>query len=118
MLYYMNMRSYSCCFNPVLSRDIASLAVLLRVISEPNRLRILCILQTDEEHCVCELSEHMKDVSQSLLSHHLADLRDAGLVTSTKRGLRVYYTLTPLGIATTATVLSLTNKEPQPCTSK
>lgn len=52
----------------------------------------------------------MKDVSQSLLSHHLADLRDAGLVESEKRGLRVYYRLTKLGSDTTNKVLSLKSK--------
>lgn len=52
----------------------------------------------------------MKDVSQSLLSHHLADLREAGLVESEKRGLRAYYKLTKLGAETTDTVMSLTTK--------
>lgn len=104
------MRSYSCCTNIVKSTEVASLASLLKVISEPNRLRILCILRKSEEHCVCEFGEHMKDVSQSLLSHHLADLRDVGLVESEKRGLRAYYKLTKLGSETTDTVLSLTTK--------
>lgn len=106
----MNMRSYSCCSNVVKSTEVASLATLLKVISEPNRLRILCILQNSREHCVCEFGEHMKDVSQSLLSHHLADLREAGLVESEKRGLRAYYKLTKLGAETTDTVMSLTTK--------
>lgn len=56
---------------------------------------------------MCEFSEHMKDVSQSLLSHHLADLRGAGLVGSEKRGLKVYYSLTEKGTEVTNTVLSL-----------
>jgi|GEM_PF-1333040 len=108
--YYMNMRSYSCCTTTTESTDVASLASLLRIIGEPNRLRILCIMQNGEEHCVCEFGDHMKDVSQSLLSHHLADLREAGLVESEKRGLRAYYRLTKLGAETTATILSLTTK--------
>jgi DNA-binding transcriptional ArsR family regulator len=40
--------------------------------------------------------EHV-DMSQSLISHHLKDLKDAGLVTDEKRGLRVYYWLTDKG---------------------
>ncbi len=106
----MNMRSYTCCTNTVKTANISSLAVLLKAISEPNRLRILCILQTSEEHCVCEFSEHMPDISQSLLSHHLADLREAGLVESEKRGLRVYYRLTRFGAEATDKILSLSRK--------
>lgn len=106
-MYYMNMNSYSCRAPSLISADISSLAVILKMISEPNRLRILCLLQNSQEHCVCEFSEHMKDVSQSLLSHHLADLRGAGLVGSEKRGLKVYYSLTEKGTEVTNTVLSL-----------
>ncbi len=36
-------------------------------------------------------------MSQSLISHHLADLKDAGLVVDKKIGQRVYYRLTKLG---------------------
>lgn len=107
----MNMHSYSCCSLSNTSADISSLASVLKTISEPNRLRILCLLQNSEEHCVCEFSEHMKDVSQSLLSHHLADLRGAGLVTSDKRGLRMYYKLTKKGSNITNTVLALAVSE-------
>lgn len=40
--------------------------------------------------------EHV-DMSQSLISHHLADLKNAGLVVDDKKGQRVYYRLTKLG---------------------
>lgn len=103
----MNMRSYTCCTVSPNSTDVESLAETLKILSEPNRLRILCILQGEGEHCVCEFSEHMSDVSQSLLSHHLADLREAGFVQSEKRGLRVYYRLTHKGARITRKVLSL-----------
>lgn len=103
----MNMNSYSCCATAPVGTDIASLASLLKTISEPNRLRILYALQNGEEHCVCEFSDHMKDVSQSLLSHHLADLRAADMVVSEKRGLKVYYKLTEQGMKITNRVLAL-----------
>lgn len=103
----MNMRSYSCCTTSPISTDVDTVAETLKILSEPNRLRILCILQDEGEHCVCEFNEHMSDVSQSLLSHHLADLRQAGFVQSEKRGLRVYYRLTRKGAHITRKVLSL-----------
>ena len=40
--------------------------------------------------------EHI-NLSQSLISHHLKDLKDAGVVMDKKRGLRVYYSLTAKG---------------------
>ena len=107
----MNMHSYTCCSDAVQSAEIASLASTLKIISEPNRLRILCALQNGKEHCVCELTDHLKDISQSLLSHHIADLRHAGLIAGEKRGLRVYYRLTTAGTTVTKTVLLLTKQE-------
>lgn len=94
----MNMRSYKCCTaaSP-LSIDIENTAKLLKILAEPNRLRIMCVLNNEREHCVCEFAEHLPDVSQSLLSHHLADLKEASLVQAEKRGQRVYYQLTRAG---------------------
>lgn len=90
------MGSYSCCSssNP-LSKDILVLSKLLLLIGEESRLKLLCILRQGE-HCVCELMPHTK-LSQTLTSHHLKDLKKSQLVTSTKRGLRVYYKLTSYG---------------------
>ena len=68
---------------------------LLKIISEESRLKLLCILKGNK-HCVCETMKHV-DMSQSLISHHLADLKNASLVTDEKRGQRVYYCLTKLG---------------------
>lgn len=107
----MNMYSYECCGNTTASEGVESLAALLKIISEPNRLRILCVLDASTELCVCELMQHIPDMSQSLLSHHLADLKGAGLVESDKRGAKVYYRLTHAGERVTHTVLSLTKKE-------
>ena len=76
-------------------KRIVSLSSLLKIVSEESRLKLLCILKNNE-HCVCETMEHV-DMSQSLISHHLADLKNAGLVTDGKKGQRVYYRLTKLG---------------------
>ena len=104
----MNMCSYKCC-NPteVISTTIDDRAKLLKLLGEPNRLRIMCVLNNGSEHCVCEFDDHMPDVSQSLLSHHLADLKDAGLVVSEKRGQRAYYRLTTYGETAIGHVLNI-----------
>ena len=92
----MNMISYDCCSSDgSKSKKVVELSTLLKIISENNRLQILCILQKDE-HCVCELME-ASNLSQSLISHHLKDLKEANLVSRKKVGKWVHYTLTDEG---------------------
>lgn len=92
----MNMSSYSCCTpSGSEAKKVVSLSDTLKLVSEESRLKLLCILQNNK-HCVCELMEHVK-MSQSLISHHLKDLKDNGIVKDEKKGLRVYYSLTKKG---------------------
>ncbi len=102
----MNMRSYNCCKKDSKNnQELRSLIPLLKVVGEESRLKILCILRRGE-HCVCELQEHLS-VSQSLLSHHLKDLKGAEVVADRKEGLKVYYTLTPKGKKATDALFNL-----------
>src|SRR5213593_2669923 len=71
--------------------DIASLPDGLRAVAEPLRWRILALLG-QEELCVCHLVEAL-DAPQSLISHHLRVLRDAGLVESERYRYWTYYRL-------------------------
>jgi len=106
----MNMGSYSCCSSSSKeSKQIVSLSSLLKLVSEESRLMLLCILH-NREHCVCELMEHV-DMSQSLISHHLSDLKKAGIVIDDKRGLRVYYSLTAKGKHITNLLFQILKKE-------
>lgn len=90
------MSSYSCCSTKTdEGKKVESLASILKIVAEPSRLKLMCILQKGE-HCVCEVMEHV-NLSQSLISHHLKDLKDICVVTDEKRGLRVYYSLTDKG---------------------
>jgi len=54
------------------------LLVALKALADETRLRIFTLL-TRQELCVCEI-EDMLNLSQSLVSNHLAVLRQAGLV--------------------------------------
>ena len=104
------MRSYRCCSRSGSeSKKVAGLSELLKIVSEESRLKLLCILRQGE-HCVCELSEHVK-LSQSLISHHLKDLKDAGVLMDEKRGLRVYYWLTDKGKHITNLLFQIPKKE-------
>lgn len=108
----MKMNSYSCCSSaPTNSHYISKLSSVLQLVSEVNKLQILCILKK-KKHCVCELLNHMQ-ISQSLLSHHLKSLKDIGIVEYEKRGLRVYYSLTNEGKYITRLLFSMYKKEEQ-----
>ncbi|MFN4212856.1 MAG: ArsR/SmtB family transcription factor [Microgenomates group bacterium] len=74
---------------------IVSLSSILKIIGEESRLKILCLLK-EKPHCVCEMISHLK-LSQSLISHHLRDLKDANFVKAQKNGVKVYYSLTKNG---------------------
>ncbi len=100
------MSSCNCCTpNPETTKQIEKLGPLIKVISDDSRLKILCALQY-ESHCVCELEEHTK-LSQSLVSHHLKDIKDAGLAIDNKQSQRVYYSLTDYGKKIIETLLSI-----------
>ena len=106
----MNMSSYRCCSSDNTEyKKVGSLSSLLQLVGENSRLQILCILRQGE-HCVCEINEHIK-ASQSLISHHLKDLKDGGLIKDNKQGLNVFYSLTPEGKRVTNLVFEIPQKE-------
>jgi len=68
---------------------------MLKVVSDPIRLRILTILRK-REVCVCVLV-HLLKVRHSTLSYHLRLLKEAGLVESRREGGFQVYALTSEG---------------------
>jgi len=53
-------------------------------LSDERRLAIVELL-ADGEHCVCDVSEHL-GISNALASHHLKKLREAGVVSTRRKG--------------------------------
>jgi DNA-binding transcriptional ArsR family regulator len=82
-------------------------ASLLKALADPLRLRMLShIAQTTAgESCVCDLAA-LADVSQPTVSHHLKVLRDAGVLTSQRRGTWVWYSMAPAHATSVATLLN------------
>lgn len=66
-------------------------AALFHALSDPRRLRILDLLRSGEQ-CVCDLQAAL-DCGQSLLSFHLKNLREAGLVAMRREGRWSHYRL-------------------------
>ncbi len=91
---------------------------LLSVLGEPLRWRIVELL-TDQQLCVCHLVDEL-DAPQSLVSHHLRVLREAGLVESERFRYWTYYALVPGALTDLAADLqALAGSEPpsvrRPC---
>lgn len=83
--------------------NIGKMSELLKLASDPTRLKILfCLIEG--EKAVCCIQEDTNK-SQSLISHQLKKLKDANLVKSRNEGNNVYYSLndyhvhTLLGVA-------------------
>ena len=66
-------------------------ARLLALLAHPIRLQIVDLLRHGEV-CVCGMQAALRQ-RQAYVSQHLMALREAGLVTCHKDGLRVYYQL-------------------------
>ena len=91
----------SACCAPLADETIAPaeaalLAVAFKALGDPVRLRLLSLLATSDagEVCACDLVAPVGK-SQPTVSHHLKVLRDAGLVTATKRGVNIWYACVP-----------------------
>lgn len=69
--------------------DAEQLAVALKALADPVRLRLFTWLATSDEVCVCDFPD--VGVSQPTVSHHLKKLREAGLVEAERRGTWVHY---------------------------
>lgn len=78
------------------NQEGAALAQVFRALGDPVRLRLLSMIAAREggEVCVCELTPAF-DLSQPTVSHHLKQLRQAGLIAGERRGTWVYYRLLP-----------------------
>lgn len=95
----------------------SSPALLLKVLGEPLRWRIVELLAI-EELCVCHLVEEL-GVAQPLVSHHLKVLREAELVESERFRYWTYYRLRTDAINHLgARLAALTSRCPAPGTRR
>ncbi len=67
-------------------------AFILKTIAHPVRIGIVELLAHNDKLSVNEICE-MIDCEQSLISHHLANMRLKGVLSYSKEGKNVYYTL-------------------------
>ncbi|MEV4612576.1 metalloregulator ArsR/SmtB family transcription factor [Kitasatospora sp. NPDC049258] len=100
------------CCPPITSAELSAedsvrMAAMFKALSDPVRLRLFSKIASHEggEACVCDIQD--VGVSQPTVSHHLKKLREAGLLTSERRGTWVYYKVAPSVVAGMAALLDL-----------
>jgi ArsR family transcriptional regulator len=101
----------SACCEPLtvqaLSTEQAALiAPMFKALGDPVRLRLMSMIASQPEACVCDLTGAF-DVSGPTISHHLRVLREAGLVDCERRGTWVYYRVRPAAVQQLGTLLDL-----------
>ena len=96
----VDMTAEACCAPlqdaPVSADDASTLARQFAALADPVRLQLLSLIATapDGTVCACDLVEPVGK-SQPTVSHHLKVLREAGLLTSERRGVNNWYAAVP-----------------------
>ncbi|MBD0838613.1 MULTISPECIES: ArsR/SmtB family transcription factor [unclassified Streptomyces] len=91
---------------PLTADEAERTARMFKALGDPVRLRLFSAVASHEggEACVCDISD--VGVSQPTVSHHLKKLKEAGLLTSERRGTWVYYRVEPSVTAAMGRMLS------------
>lgn len=97
VLPVLDTTAVGACCPPLAAQALApetagQLAPMFKALSDPIRLRLLSLIASTSEACVCDLTDAF-DVTGATISHHLRVLREAGLVDCDRRGTWVYYRL-------------------------
>jgi ArsR family transcriptional regulator len=96
-------RPAECCTTPVLPGPLResvrdALVAGFKALGDPTRFEIFRLIAAQPEPlCACDVVARF-ELSQPTISHHLKVLRDAGLITATRRGVWAYYAVAPAGI--------------------
>ncbi|WP_457675586.1 metalloregulator ArsR/SmtB family transcription factor [Thiolapillus sp.] len=69
-------------------------STLFKAMSDTTRLRCILLLASHGELCVCDLTRVL-GLPQPRVSHHLGNLRQAGLVQDRRQGPWIFYRLHP-----------------------
>lgn len=99
----LRLRPIDCCDPiaepaPLAPDDRERLLAAFKALGDGTRLSILRLIAAQPEAiCACDIVDRF-DVSQPTIAHHLKVLRQAGLITVSRRGIWAYYGLDPRGV--------------------
>ncbi|HYG37857.1 MAG TPA: metalloregulator ArsR/SmtB family transcription factor [Cytophagales bacterium] len=74
------------------SKKLERAAYVLKAVAHPTRIGIIDLLDQRTELSVTELCDLLQ-CEQSLISHHLINMRDKGLLGTRRDGKNIYYFL-------------------------
>jgi ArsR family transcriptional regulator len=85
------------CCSPVAAEpldDDAALDVAMRLkaLADPVRVKLISLLLNADEHCTTGSLAGAVELSESTVSHHLSQLRNAGFIASERHGMSVHHT--------------------------
>jgi ArsR family transcriptional regulator, arsenate/arsenite/antimonite-responsive transcriptional repressor len=92
--------------DPIATTERDRLVTVFRALGDPTRLDVYRLIAAQPDPlCVCDIVARF-EVSQPTISHHLRILREAGLVTVSRRGVWAYYGADPNGLEIVRAALS------------
>ncbi len=109
----IDMSAPVCCApvaaGPISDEDALAVAMRLKAIADPVRVKMLSHLfgAVTGEETSGELAIVL-GISESTVSHHLGQLRKAGLVNSDRRGMNVFHRVKPEALQALCVVLDPT----------
>ena len=79
-------------------KRIDKAAYVLKAVAHPLRIKIIQILHDNKELNVSAIYKHL-NAEQSLISHHLINMRDKGILDIRRSGKNIYYFLVDSAVA-------------------
>jgi ArsR family transcriptional regulator len=80
------------------TRNLQPYTALFKALADATRVEIVALLaQAREPVCACDIEGHF-ELAQATVSHHLKILRQAGVLTSERRGTWIFYSLEPTAL--------------------
>ncbi|WP_396936112.1 Rv2640c family ArsR-like transcriptional regulator [Mycolicibacterium sp.] len=107
----IDMSTPVCCApvaaGPLSDDDALQIAMRLKALADPVRVKIMSHLFDSGEQVSGDLAAVL-GLTESTVSHHLGQLRKAGLLESERRGMNVFHSVRPAAMQALCTVLDPT----------
>lgn len=89
-----NHKQLQNCMSTIDSMEVSfqKMTKLLSIAGNEVRLKILFLLNMENELCPCDLADILK-MSVPAISQHIRKIKDAGIITSRRDGQTLYYSL-------------------------
>ncbi len=86
-------------------KKLARSAYVLKCLAHPIRISIIDLLEQSQRMSVSQLQEVLH-IEQSLLSHHLINMRDKGILNTHREGKNVFYAIEDMNLVSILALLT------------